>query len=186
MLSPLTLAKIAQAAYTGRSVYGRPCTLVEVKHSAVYTMRVGDETVAAFPGSNSPLDWLFNVMRFRKHGIHAGFLSTYEMLEPHIPKADHYVGHSQGGAIAQIAGALHHPQAIVTTFGSPRVFSPKRAREWPLKTARRYYLQNDPIARVPVYGYQHVGRGIALPCRGGPLAHDIRTYIHSLGEIYVC
>jgi hypothetical protein len=91
-----------------------------------------------------------------------------------------FTGHSLGGALATIATAdfvnnLKHNNTEIskenislTTFGSPRVFSPDAAG-WFNKilsnNVTRYWRGNDPVSAVTpgFLGFKHVGESHKLP-----------------------
>ena len=155
-------------------------------NSGVCWMEYGGLRFCGFPASNDKWDWVLNLMRFRVAGVHAGFLGTWTMINGITPAADCYVGHSQGAALATLACSKHG--GTLYTFGSPRVFSRKKAKRFNAahKMAYRVALDRDPVTWVPlrIFGYEHVGRPFIYRYTGpGNFAHHIYKYKHEMKRV---
>ncbi|WP_281557915.1 lipase family protein [Thalassomonas sp. RHCl1] len=100
-------------------------------------------------------------------GVHAGFQKTFRSMRPafdryvteHRPKCMHCVGHSLGGALAQLTAIWASERSIpakLYTFGSPRVvlghFSPKAALNI---EHHRMVHGADPVPYVPTWPFAH-------------------------------
>jgi hypothetical protein len=111
--------------------------------------------------------------------VHTGFLNAaLDVLIPirswmkaskkHAESTVCITGHSLGGAIATILGALlhdTHKEMVVVTFGSPRVGNLEfmgSIMSTPRLTLIRVVNDNDPVAMVPFVGYHHVGTAIVM------------------------
>jgi pimeloyl-ACP methyl ester carboxylesterase len=122
--------------------------------------------------------------------VHSGFLATWEALRDPIEAwvaTVHGVrlaitGHSLGAAMATLMASLH-PNAVLVTFGSPRVGNEDFTNAWAGRDVRRYVDCTDIVARVPppLLGYDHVhvmryvdraGRVRATPPAGMALLRD--------------
>lgn len=132
--------------------------------AAIYTVRKGIRIIAIRGTTRDPRDWTRDLSAWPAHDrdlgfCHAGFLAGAWELYWRSPLADDdfrgaiIVGHSMGGALAILLGAIlttenSLPRAIVT-FGAPRCASWKvrrLLRELPL---RLYRNGDDPVPDVP-------------------------------------
>jgi triacylglycerol lipase len=109
--------------------------------------------------------------------VHGGFMGSYQKVSGLITqylREVHYagtpimcVGHSKGGAMAQICAldlwnkGLRDVSKIVT-FGSPRVGKGEFARRSKVFKHDRYVNGKDPVPRVPraYMGFKHTGKRI--------------------------
>ena len=139
---------------------------------AVYRNRV------VFNATDSPQDWAQNLRFVKKRvtiggksvKVHSGFyhklMSVQEQLFDHIKTANSIIfsGHSQGGALAQLAAIIfksEYPDCKVAcyAFGSPRVgnsdFVSLYNKE--VYTSYRVYYNLDPVPALPprLFGYRH-------------------------------
>lgn len=154
------------------------------------------------PGTNEQSDW--SQYNLRVHGKpgqripglklvplsdirawHFGFLahadSIYRFAFHHRPRF--IVGHSLGGAAAQIIG--YRLQVPTITFGAPRVYRGGRQRRrgegWVLNLCR----SDDPVVGVPPFTiFRHIGSTRRLNT-GSPVSwrnHPIVEYARLLAE----
>lgn len=154
------------------------------------------DVIVAFRGTANPRGWMRDLDILPKSHpkigyCHRGFLSggsrLYQALA--IPVDGRRVvltGHSLGGALAVIYGALRIANAdrvdLLVTFGAPRAGWEKLSEIWKDVEVHQYANGNDPVPDVPltllVSPYQHVralsrvGQSAEEPWR----CHDIRRY----------
>ena len=98
--------------------------------------------------------------------VHEGFLATWTALRDPIEswlagvRGTRLVvtGHSLGAAMATLMAALH-PNAILVTFGSPRVGNADFIEAWAGRDVRRYVDCADIVPQVPprMITFRHVG-----------------------------
>lgn len=162
-------AALIDAAYSGRLDH------ILANHEPGAQAFITPDRDLVIPGSNEIMDWSgFNI---RVHNLlngripnlqlvpqtqtrawHFGFLkhadSIYRFARHHRPRF--IVGHSLGGAAAQIIG---HRMGIPTvTFGAPRTHKGRRKKivgeGWVLNLCRA----DDPVTGLPVTsGFRHIG-----------------------------
>lgn len=134
---------------------GTQCGLVTPIAGAPYT-------VLAFRGTNELRDWLVNLsalpQRWPRGGlVHRGFLrallQVWRPLRQQLRQCAgplFVTGHSLGGALATLAGAMLKPRAIYT-FGAPRVGDGAFAASL---HAPLYRIENrrDVVPRMPTRG----------------------------------
>jgi len=145
--------------------------------------------ILVIPGTNEASDWAefnFNVWSGDSGALwHAGFLRhaqiVFSFAKPLKPKF--IIGHSLGGASAQIVGSSLKTPTI--TFGAPRVYkesSPVSGEGWVLNICR----SDDSVCHVPppLLGFRHIGsRRWLLPDKLNPGEdHRMDKYIHLLGR----
>ena len=120
----------------------------------------------------SPADWLTNAnvgitLGPKNLGVHAGFHKAFTSLRPSLnqyitankPRCLHIVGHSLGGAIAELTAIWANSLGITTklyTFGAPRVV----LRDSVYKAAmniEHYRVTHgaDPVPCIPVWPFTH-------------------------------
>ncbi len=129
-------------------------------------------------GTDGLKDWLtdFNVSMHRSvsgNNVHAGFRRTFDGFQSEIqkflnlnqPSKVHCVGHSLGGALANLSADFilkkHTSRVSLYTFGAPRVgdqsfannltSNPKLGK----KNIHRVYHSGDPVAMIPVWPFTH-------------------------------
>ena len=193
-------AALIQAAYSGHLRFTAANT---EQHIQAF---ITPERDLVIPGTNECEDWRrFNLQvhaprNARIPGLkllpqshvgswHFGFLrhadSVYRFARRHQPRF--IVGHSLGGAAAQIIGHRLHIPTI--TFGSPRVYKgrlPRVAGEgWVLNLCR----SDDPVTGVPALsGFRHLGTvrslktGRQVSSRNHPIAEYARLLEAATGE----
>ena len=98
--------------------------------------------------------------------VHEGFLVTWTALQGQIGawldgvRGTRLVvtGHSLGAAMATLMAALH-PNAVLVTFGSPRVGNKDFIGAWAGRDVRRYVDCADIVPQVPprMIAFRHVG-----------------------------
>jgi len=139
-------------------------------HASIYRMREGDgPTVVCFRGTSRTRQWVMNAVarphrwrRFRLADepetayVHSGFYVFLKRIWPKLDAMLHslprpwiFTGHSLGGALASLAGALEHPD-LVCTFGAPKVGN---ADFCSLRNATDYWRfvnANDLVPRLPL------------------------------------
>ena len=110
-------------------------------HASIYRRRDGEGgTILCFRGTNKTRQWVMNLVirphgwqRFRRDGdpegafLHSGFYVFFKRIWPlllpkleELPRPWVFAGHSLGGALATIAGAVSQPD-YVYTLGAPKV-----------------------------------------------------------------
>ncbi len=165
--STLEAAELLAQAYAGTLDFAAANSEPFVE---AFVTRDGDLVI---PGTNEREDWKrFNLAVVSKGaripGLqliptaqagawHFGFLrhadSVYRFARHFKPRF--IVGHSLGGAAAQIIG--HRMQIPTVTFGSPRVYRGRLPRingeGWVLNLCR----SDDPVTGVPPTGFRHIG-----------------------------
>jgi pimeloyl-ACP methyl ester carboxylesterase len=130
------------------------------------------DVVMAFEGSNPTAeDWIANADRstgqMGQYRVHNGFLREYlklarpltELVEDnHLrDRRIHVTGHSQGGAIANIA-ACQRTVRQCYTFGTPKTFKDRRPHP-AISGAWYHWHSNDGVPHLPVFrGFQHLSR----------------------------
>lgn len=162
----------------------------------------GSHNVICFRGSKEILDWLLDFLAIpgtdnaqdpayaRMGPVHSGFLIGALALLPAV-KADlagkpySLTGHSLGGALALLVGALMvqdgHPPDQIVTFGAPKVGFQAFADVLSAVPVREYKYGADPVPLVPEF-FDHVCRPIHLgkPLRDLFSNHAIVNYIGAL------
>ena len=138
----------------------------------------------------SPTDWLVDI-KLRKESrfygnvrcrIHRGFIDAFAAISLPLTNAlDKHeaskklvmlAGHSLGAAVATIAAAeLAHIGKVnvlsLFTFGSPRVGNAAFAKflKKNVINITRFVNNNDVVARIPLFWYQHAGALCYFTCR---------------------
>lgn len=161
-------------------------------------------------GTDGTKDWLsdFNIgaqVSLTGHVVHAGFNRIYNQfrddvlrfVDSHGASTVHCVGHSLGGALANLAADTiisHDRKAILYTFGAPRVgvegFANKLSAHPRLgvKNIFRVYHSSDPVSMIPFFPFMHA------PQPGGeyylnklltinPWDHRMDAYINSIENV---
>lgn len=156
------------------------------------------EVLIATRGTAMGLDWLSNLNIGLQAGpgglpVHAGFnevWKTYaapirEFLRNKNPSRIHCVGHSLGGALANLNADMMTAAAAADvalyTFGAPRAGGSFFARSMGRRVGEIHRMTNmaDPVPMIPLFPFSHtpVDRG-ALMCGTGGLvgvAHHVMT-----------
>ncbi len=137
--------------------------------------------------------------------VHAGFNHTFNSLRSELTNVInsqsgintiHCIGHSLGGAIANLAAdwAANNFSAKIKlyTFGSPRIgfgqggFSNKLTTKLTTDNIYRSFHATDPVPMVPLFPFLHAptsGHACYLPYGGlvvNPKAHFMDNYIRSV------
>jgi triacylglycerol lipase len=168
------------------------------------------EIVVVTRGTNMGADWASNLnvsVEFGSTGmtVHAGFNEIWKSFASEIrsfmqgrnPSAIHCVGHSLGGALANLnadyfSGA-EMGRVYLYTFGAPRVglepFSHVLTDRLGADSIFRVSHQADPVPMVPVFPFRHLpfAHPGYLVTNGGGLirvgAHDmLGSYIPGVGD----
>ena len=161
-------------------------------------------------GTDGFKDWLsdFNIgaqLSNSGHVVHAGFNRIYNQFRDEMlayinknqPSTIHCVGHSLGGALANMAADTiidRGKKAKLYTFGAPRVgtngFANKLSKHPRLGVNNifRAYHSSDPVSMIPLFPFIHA------PQPGGeyyinktltinPWAHKMDSYINSMENV---
>ncbi|TDL86080.1 lipase family protein [Meridianimarinicoccus aquatilis] len=158
-------------------------------------------------GTETQQDWLSNANVAYDTGpggfpVHAGFSRLYASMKDDVnasmrgkdPSHIHIVGHSLGGAVANLFAAQfkleNRGDVHLYTFGAPRpghgAFSRFMTSELDATHHRRVYCGADPVPMVPTWPFMHAPidmPGLRSP-HGGSLmsieAHRIPSYRNAL------
>ncbi|MEM9061384.1 MAG: lipase family protein [Pseudomonadota bacterium] len=160
-----------------------------------------NEVVVTTRGTASLADWLSNANTGFERGpggylVHSGFHRIYKGFKSEMlstvrsmrPGLIHCVGHSLGGALAnQVAFDLKQSVGCdikLYTYGAPRVgmsgFSSALTSALSASNVHRVFHPADPVPWVPIFPFQHVTEGIALPNTG----LDFNPFKHKMGSSY--
>ena len=163
---------------------GYACTPLYAQDSQTAIFESDDEIIVAFRGTDSRKEWRRNML-FRRKSIpghegkwHRGFTKGFFQVIPNLIsylsgslKPVTFVGHSLGGAFAQLAAARLDKivdVASVVTFGSPRVANKLAADTFNNNFSKRpvVHFKNlgDEIPHLPplLLGYHETGRSVVL------------------------
>jgi hypothetical protein len=190
----MNISRKRLAVYAELAKHSYDIPQVVIGETGIYAEFTGGELRIAYSGTDSFDDVVADVSFWPKNGEHNGFARyANECLIPTINLINGYcgghpyfislVGHSLGGAIAQIIakrlqGQFKHVN--VFTFGSPRVFTrwaqPKNISHY------RVFNNADPVTKLLPLMFKHNesdfleidGFGISLD------AHELGTYIKEL------
>lgn len=132
------------------------------------------ETVVMTRGTQTTADWVSNATTGVSPGpfglgVHTGFNRIYksviDQILPEVPTSGtvHVVGHSLGGALANLIAArlsgVGEREIKLYTFGSPRVGLPPFSLQLQHRIGRenihRVYSVADPVPMVPIYPFIH-------------------------------
>lgn len=163
-----------------------------------------NSTVVVARGTHfsSMTDWLTNATTGYAVGptglgVHAGFNRTFKSMSkdifPKLPDTGtvHVVGHSLGGALAnliaaKLSGGAHNVKLY--TFGSPRVglapFSAQLQSRLKPENIHRVYAVADPVPMVPIYPFAHAPLSQA-GIRVGNSTGLISVGAHSMQDNYI-
>jgi hypothetical protein len=115
-----------------------------------------------FRGTQTPADILIDLKTSQTNGIHSGYKKIFDSLRFDCnDKIDTVIGHSMGGALAQLYGYLTNTDAEVVTFASPRVYSPERLEHALFVNPKVYNVVNMADS-VCVYPATYVVNDIQL------------------------
>lgn len=161
-------------------------------------------------GTDGFKDWLsdFNIgaqLSDSGHIVHAGFNRIYNQfnqdmlryVNKHQPSTIHCVGHSLGGALANLAAdtLLDRGKKVkLYTFGAPRVgtngFANKLSTHPSLgvKNIFRVYHSSDPVSMIPLFPFIHAPQPggeyyINKTLTVNPWAHKMASYTRSLHNV---
>ena len=198
-----TTTSALEAAELIQTAYERPADLPAARHLSIqgaegHVLRDGTLVI---PGTNQRSDWLnYNfqvhvqpqmriewltmVPRAQLKYWHMGFMRHAENLLRHLPRPPtRIVGHSLGGAAAQILGC--HFGVPTITFGAPRVYN-RKARRRNEAHIICYCRDDDRVGRVPtrVTGFRQLGHLAEIRPRRRNLGEDHRIdkYIEVLND----
>jgi pimeloyl-ACP methyl ester carboxylesterase len=195
---------VIDAANLIRTAYAAPHTLpsvleLHISGADAYLLRDGTLVI---PGTNQRTDWIrYNFQVHVQPGMrtpwltmvpreqlkfyHLGFMRFAENLLKHLHhrRIDFIVGHSLGGAAAQILGCHLNVPAIA--FGAPRTYT-RRQRRHGESHVVCYCRADDNVGRVPTRftGFRQLGAFHLLqPSRLNPGEdHRIDHYIEVLQD----
>lgn len=140
-------------------------------HASIYRLREGGgPTIVCFRGSTRTRQWIMNALfrshpwrRFRLEGdpgsafVHSGIYMILKRVWPLLaetlersPRPWIFTGHSLGGALAMLAGALVHPDAVYT-FGAPKAGSREFFKIRLGGQIRRFVNGSDLVSRLPLF-----------------------------------
>lgn len=153
--------------------------------------------IVVFRGSDSILDWIYNLCVFKKQlknkiYVHYGFYKQLELVKNELitelnivcKKYKNYelfiTGHSLGGALGLLFGYyisdIINKSIRVISFGSPRVgniyFKKSFESKYNLEHIR-FIHNKDPVVSIPYFWYYHVGYKI---CLNYDYSYDNYTY----------
>ena len=174
------------------------CDFFDCNGTQAYVMIGTNKTVVAFRGTEPDKlqDWATDIQRSKINHpfgkVHRGFDAALAQVWGDIANrllgkdvtSFYLTGHSLGGALATEAAAqvatgsanLNLAKGLYT-FGSPRVGDRRFARTFDkmFPSAYRFVHNNDIVARVPWFGYRHIGELIYLTA-GGRIVHNPSTW----------
>jgi predicted lipase len=196
-------ALLCQSSYQGTPDFGT------VDGPRVFKATIEGRLTFCFPGSRSIEDWLLDAVAIpaldtetfddAKLGpLHYGFLvranKCLDLIQGNLLAATEFslCGHSLGGAIALLAGAMlvaegHKAPAEIVTFGAPRAGFEQYAEAVSSIPIRQYRFGADPVPLVPTHPFVHAKEPlfqIGTPVGGLNLFanHSITNYIGALGD----
>lgn len=197
----LRAAQLSAFAYSNTGSLGSPFNFIAKNISNgnsqafIGTDETPNRTWVVFTGSQDRKDWRddlkYSFVAFNggtRGNIHSGFLRHYERIADQITagisdaaRSGHeiiFAGHSLGGAVAQLAAAIHQDRgynASAIAIGAPRIFCPRAS----------FYL--DHVANLPITRVESLTDWIAdLPPRVGrfPYSHAGHClFIDSRGRV---
>lgn len=190
MIDDLALAELSAAAYDEPAAWSRGDVHairrdLDAKTTAIAFRGTADAADAlrdarAWPAWDRNLGW-----------CHSGFLSGARSVVGQIAAdlAGRRVilcGHSLGGALALLTGALfvveHRNPTAIVTFGAPRAGFKRYADTLRMTAVRQYRLGDDPVTEVPwlcgLYRHPRPLRQLAAPWAIDPLEdHHVARYV---------
>lgn len=166
-----------------------------------------NELAVVTRGTATTYDWLsnLNVAIARGPGgymVHAGFQRVYESIADSIveslrgrnPSTIHCVGHSLGGAVANLVAARLAGVAEIElyTFGAPRAghgsFAGNLTERLQAGNIHRAYNPSDPVPMVPIFPFRHAATtsdGVRVGSGHGLIAidaHYMSAYAPAVGS----
>ena len=96
------------------------------------------ELIVIIGGSSADKDeWLGNITAYKTvNGCHKNYYNAAKQISKEIDKLHlyrnrrlQYRGHSRGGAIAQLIRSEFHSKGTVVSFGAPKPFTKKKAKQ---------------------------------------------------------
>ena len=199
-MSDRDYAMLCEKSYNGTPDYGTR------DGPRAFCERIDGKLVICFPGSRSLQDWTLDFMAaptvdmsvadvIDLGPVHLGFLnrakSCRSLIYDKLKSTSDYVliGHSLGGAIALLVGAMmltqsQHPPDEIITFGAPRVGMITYSEAIRSIPIRQYRFGIDPIPEFPTWPFVHARPLIEI---GQPIYttdimqnHAIVNYIDNL------
>jgi hypothetical protein len=155
-------------------------------HASIYRRTDGEGgTILCFRGTSKTRQWIMNLVihphgwkRFRREGdpesafVHSGFYVFFKRIWPKIepvlrdlPRPWIFTGHSLGGALASIAGAVARAD-LVCTFGAPKFASSEFHRMRHAGDTWRFVNCADLVPRLPLPDERLEGRQLVHDARG--------------------
>jgi hypothetical protein len=159
------MLKIVKAAIQVFSGQGNLTYSVILETTEFCIIRLDNETILVFFGSDSLADWLDNLSFLKTNtdsfprGWHTQAINAYKETQSY--GIDYVVGYSRGAAIALIYSYYFNIQAI--GFSTPLIS--KKVRYWKIKPLLISSL-NDPVRILPL-GYKLPGSYIAVHIEHG-------------------
>jgi len=165
--------------------------------------------VVAIRGTATQYDWLSNLNTAVERGpggqlVHAGFHRVSQTIVGVIstalrgtnPSKLHVVGHSLGGAVANLIAARLHVDRVADielyTFGAPRAglgyFASGLTRDLSARQIHRVYNLSDAVPMVPLHPLRHApapGDGVRVRTPHGLVsidAHLMRAYTSAVSN----
>lgn len=146
-----------------------------VDHVEYSLFNINGLKICSIPGTNGLEDIYDNLKTYRKiiniggidYKVHQGFWEQAERIFPVVSHCDFFLGHSLGGAVAQLCAIRFQKPAI--TLGSPRVGNRRFANHiYNLHT--RIKGRGDWVTHVPPwwFGFKHGGKTIRLGIKDAP------------------
>ena len=127
---------------------------VEVDNVEMMKLVFDNQAYVVFRGTDEVTDWLYNFNIHEHDGFHEGFYKLYDKIWNIVYEFKNkyeniiYTGHSLGGALATVCASKLGCSKLVT-FGSPRVLTRKRKKEFNIETYR--YVNNmDIVPKFPL------------------------------------
>lgn len=187
------------------------CKAEEIGSPFGYIASTDTEQAVVFRGTQCGVEWMedFNAKMVplslmttsRRVYVEAGFLAVHRALDTpslqllDLQKPTTIIGHSLGGAIAQLYAfenlfdSVLVPHTDVYTFGSPRPGSAAFASMFPATHFRSVNL-GDIIPHTPpeLFGYQHSGIALEVDgmkdmCNFVRSAHGLASYSDGLKRL---
>jgi len=201
MLTDRAYAELCQTSYSDVPHYGTS------DGARAFRTSIDGLTIFCFPGSRSFQDWAIDLIALPADEtesnntldlgpVHAGFLERtrrcLNLIEPDLLSSGPHAlcGHSLGGAIALLTGALmvargHTPPAVIVTFGAPRVGCDRYVEVLRSVSIRQYRFGSDPVPLVPTHPFKHAREPllqVGVPIRSFDLFanHKIKNYVSVL------